>query len=118
MRQKFVDEYIMQNEYVKRLEKRVDVWVAVAEDSKEKFEEALKESVDEKKKGVSEDVDKLKEELAQAKQKLAEKRSAYTKRMKLAIKHNPKMTVRRLLDKPMRIKDYLKKYYEEHKDQD
>ena len=80
--------------------------------------EALKESVDEKKKRFSEDVDKLKEELAQAKQKLGEKRSAYTKRMKLAIKHNPKMTVRRLLDKPMRIKDYLKKYYEEHKDQD
>ena len=115
---KFVDEYIMQNEYVKRLQKRMDVWAAFAEDSKEKFEEKIKESVDEKKKGFSEDVDKLKEELAQAKQKLGEKRSAYTKRMKLAIKHNPKMTVRRLLDKPMRIKDYLKKYYEEHKDQD
>lgn len=113
---KFVDEYIMQNETVKRLQKRMDVWIAFSEDSKDKLEEKIKESFAESKKEICEDVDKLKEELALAKQKLSEKTTFCTKRMMLAIKHNPQMTVKHMLETPMKLKDYIVQHYEHHKD--
>lgn len=113
---KFVDEYIMQNENVKRLQKRIDVWIAFSEDSKDKLEDKIKESIANSKKEVAEDIDKLKEELSQAKQKLVEKTSAYTKRVKRVIKQNPQMTLRRIIEKPMKIKDYIKLHFEEHKE--
>lgn len=113
---KFVDEYIMQNENVKRLQKRVDVWIAFSEDRKEKLEEKIKESITESRREIVEDIDKLKEELTQAKQKLAERTGAYTKRMKRVLKQNPQLTVRRILEKPMKLKDYIMQCYENHKD--
>lgn len=113
---KFVDEYIMQNENVKRLQKRIDVWIAFSEDSKDKLEDKIKESIANSKKEVAEDIDKLKEELSQAKQKLVEKTSAYTKRVKRVIKQNPQMTLRRIIEKPIKIKDYIKLHFEENKE--
>lgn len=115
---KFVDEYIKQNESVKRLQKRVDVWIAFSEDSKERLEAKIKESIADSKKELTEDIDKLREELTQAKQRLAEKTTAYTKRMKRMIKHNPQMTVRHMLEKPTKLRDYIKQHLEVHKNHD
>lgn len=126
---KFVDEKIMQNEHVKRLQKRIDVLIAVSEDNKEKFEAKLKEKIEDAKEVIEdvkdkiedakesfgEDVEQHKAELEQAKKKYEEKKDMYNKRVERILKRNPKASYKQLKEKPVRIREYIKQLNEEKK---
>lgn len=93
---KFVDEYIMQNEKVQHLQKRLDVLIAVTEDSKEKFEERMEAAKDE-----------FKEKLHEGKQEI--KKRISEKRAMLMLKRNPKASIKSIEKKIVRLKEILKR---------
>ena len=99
---KIIEEQIMQNEKVLRLQKRLDVLIAVAEDDKTRRQERIAESKEELQEWIAESKEEFQEKLAkakaeleQAKQSYAERTQAYRKRAMHILKRNPGATSKR-----------------------
>lgn len=99
---KIIEEQIMQNETVLRLQKRLDVLIAVAEDDKERRQKRIEESREELHERLAESREELQEKLAkaraeleQAKKSYAERTQAYRKRAMHILKRNPGATSKR-----------------------
>lgn len=99
---KIIEEQIMQNEKVLRLQKRLDVLIAVAEDDKARRQERIAESKEELQEWIAESKEEFQEKLAkakaeleQAKQSYAERTQAYRKRAMHILKRNPGATSKR-----------------------
>ncbi len=99
---KIIEEQIMQNETVLRLQKRLDVLIAVAEDDKERWQKRIEESREElyerlagSREELQEKLAKARVELEQAKKNYEERTQAYRKRAMHILKRNPGATSKR-----------------------
>lgn len=89
---KIIDEQILQNETVQRMQKRLDVLIAVAEDDKSKRQEKREESREEIRARIENakaELEQLRAEFENVKQSYAERTKAYRKRAMYILKRNP-----------------------------
>ena len=89
---KIIDEQILQNETVQRMQKRLDVLIAVAEDDKSKRQEKREESREDIRARIENakaELEQLRAELENVKQSYAERTKAYRKRAMYILKRNP-----------------------------
>lgn len=95
---KIIDEQILQNEKVLRMQKRLDVLIAVVEDDRAKRQERIEENLDEIRTHIENakaELEQLRVDLDNVKQSYAERTKAYRKRAMYILKRNPGTVSRR-----------------------
>lgn len=125
---KFIDEYVMKNENIVRLQKRLDVFIAVEKDRQEVLVDLIKdikkqlkitidyelreagEALEDGAERVGINVDAIKEKLEAAKTRREEVASKYHKRAHKVIKRNPNIAIRFAKKEPsIKYKDLKKR---------
>lgn len=95
---KIIDEQLLQNEKVLRMQKRLDVLIAVVEDDRAKRQERIEENLDEIRAHIENarsELEQLRAELDNVKQSYAERTRVYRKRAMHILKRNPGTVSRR-----------------------
>lgn len=96
---RIIDEKLLQNEYVLRMQKRIDVLMAFVNDDKEKLQEKLENSKAE--------IERIKLELAGAREKYIQKIEKYKKNANRVIRRNPSSTSKKHIVEFNEIKEWL-----------
>lgn len=126
---KIIEEQILQNEKVQRMQKRIDVMIAVAEDDKarrqeklaetrEELQEKLAESKEELQEKLAESREELQEKLARAKAELEQAKESYAERTRIygkramhILKRNPGVTSKRHKLNKEELASLFKEYF-------